>query len=273
MTTPTTLTTSDGLSLYTRAWEPSGPPRARVALVHGYGEHIDRYAHVGDALAQAGFYVLGADLRGHGKSGGVRGFCNHFREYLDDLSILLEAVGGRPLVVGHSFGGLISARYCIEYPDRISALALSSPFFKLKLEVPIFKVWMAQAASSLYPKLALPSGLRGADVTRDPELSALYDVDPLNNKNATARWFTETQAAQREVDRRASEIRVPCLVMPGAADRVADPARSQQIFSRLGSADKTLRLLPGQFHEIFNEPPQDRAEALKILTDWLIAHS
>ena len=271
--TTSTLTASDGLSLYTREWTPSGTPRARVTLVHGYGEHIDRYAHVGDALAAAGFYVLGADLRGHGKSGGVRGFCTRFREYLDDLQLVLDATGPKPLLLGHSFGGLISTRFCLEHPDKVTALALSSPFYKLKLEVPMLKIWAAQAASSIYPKLALPSGLHGVDVNRDPELSALYDVDPLNNKNATARWFTETQATQREVDRRASEVRLPVLLMHGAADRVADPDRSKQIFARLGSADKTLKILPGQFHEIFNEPVADRAETLKLLTDWLVAHS
>ena len=48
-------------------------PKAVVCLVHGLGEHTGRYAHVAAALNDAGYAVLGVDLRGHGKSGGPRG--------------------------------------------------------------------------------------------------------------------------------------------------------------------------------------------------------
>src|SRR5207253_5066457 len=67
----------------------------------------------------------------------------------------------------------------------------------------------AKVASSVYPKLALPSGLSGKDVTHDEAIAKAYDDDPLVFKSATARWFTETRLAQAHVlDNRSEERRV-----------------------------------------------------------------
>ena len=49
-----TFKTFDGLQLFGQIWQPEGQPRAVVCLVHGMGEHSGRYAHVADALTQAG---------------------------------------------------------------------------------------------------------------------------------------------------------------------------------------------------------------------------
>jgi alpha-beta hydrolase superfamily lysophospholipase len=268
---------SDGVSLYEKVW-PASAPKAVAILVHGYGEHIERYAHVAAALNAAGFHARGYDQRGHGQSGGTRGFCMHFSEYLDDLKLVIaratkEWPGLPVFLVAHSFGGLVSCKYLLRDASGITGLVLSSPYFKLKLEVPAIKVMAGKIMSKIIPKLSLPSGLKGADVSRDPDIASLYDRDPLNNKNATARWFTETSSAQEEVAARASEIKLPALVMHGAADKIADPAQTDSIFRKLGSADKQLKMYEGQFHEIFNEPAEDRKKTLNDVTEWLTAHA
>jgi alpha-beta hydrolase superfamily lysophospholipase len=53
------MITTDGLSLYWKAWLPEGKPRAVVQVIHGYAEHIDRYRFVVDELVPAGFAVFG----------------------------------------------------------------------------------------------------------------------------------------------------------------------------------------------------------------------
>ena len=141
-------------------------------LVHGYGEHIGRYDEVGRTLASAGFYGRGTDLRGDGQSGGKRGFCKRFREYLDDLEQLVERVWGVPelplLMVGHSFGGLIATRLHRTRRRRLDGLELSSPYFGLKLQVPLRRSSPVHHVDDL-PCAGLPSGLKGADVPRDPK--------------------------------------------------------------------------------------------------------
>jgi alpha-beta hydrolase superfamily lysophospholipase len=278
-TNATTFPAADGTPLSERRWPAAAgsTPRGAVVLVHGYGEHIGRYDHVARVFAEAGFSVFGADLRGHGQSGGARGFCLRFEDYLSDLSTLLararEAAPGPQFLVGHSFGGLIATKLILSRPDAVRGLVLSSPFFRLRLEVPAVKVLAARAASAIYPKLSLPSGLKGEDVTRDPELARLYDADPLNLKNATARWFTESERAQSEVLARAAEVRLPTLAVIGGADRVAHPGRGEEIARKFSSEDKTIHVLPGQFHEVFNEPRPHRDETIALVRDWLVARA
>src|SRR5262245_34221144 len=91
--------------------------RARVVIVHGYAEHCGRYAHVVAALLAAGFECHLMDLRGHGRSGGVRGFVPRFEDYFTDLDLFLTRIeevaspGVPRVLLGHSLGGLISLGY------------------------------------------------------------------------------------------------------------------------------------------------------------------
>ncbi|HEY2748618.1 MAG TPA: alpha/beta hydrolase [Polyangia bacterium] len=266
----------DGTQLHEQTWPAAGKPLASVVIVHGYGEHIARYDEVGRALAAAGFSARGLDLRGHGQSSGVRGFCNRFDEYLDDVDAIVARARGENLpifILAHSFGALVAPFYALAHPSTLAGLVLTSPYWKLALAVPPLKIFAGRMMSRIYPKLALPSGLKGADVCRDAELAALYDRDPLNNKNATARWFTESSAAQEAIALRAAELTLPVLVIPGEADKIADATQARLVFERMGSKDKTLRMLPGQYHEVLNEPKATRDKTVAEIVEWLRAHA
>jgi alpha-beta hydrolase superfamily lysophospholipase len=54
---------------------------------------------------------------------------------------------------------------------------------------------------------------------------------------------------------------------------VADPLVAKSVYERLGAADKTLKYLEGQYHEVFNEPPDTRKQNLDALCDWLESHA
>jgi len=272
------LTSKDGIALYEKVWPSPEAPKGTVLIVHGYGEHITRYDHVAVALGAAGWAARGYDQRGHGQSGGLRGHCTRFSDYLDDLSLVLararQSLPDKPLfILGHSFGALVSTRYAFDKGAELDGLVVTSPYWKLKLDVPKIKIVAGKLMSAIYPTLGLPSGLKGADVSHDPEMIALYDRDPLNNKNATARWFTESTAAQEEVAARAGDLKIPCLVMHGGGDKIADPAQTELVFARIGSADKQLKIYPGQYHEILNEVAADRAKTIADVVAWLTSHA
>jgi alpha-beta hydrolase superfamily lysophospholipase len=262
----------------TLAYQLSLPesPRAAVLLLHGYGEHGGRYRRVIERWAKKGIATAVPDLRGHGWSAGARGYCDRFSDYHEDvddvLSVFRDRVKGAPLFgFGHSFGGLIAATYVVSHPTTFRGLVLSSPYFGLALEVPQAKRLAGQLASHLAPKLALPSGLQGKDLTHDETLARLYDTDPLVNKGATARWFTESSAAQRDLLARAAQMRLPVAVFQGGADRVASPSAARAVFDRMGSIDKKFDERNGLFHEILNEPKVGD-EIADEMADWVIAH-
>ncbi len=93
--------TADGLQMYAQGWSPTqsvlreGEIKAAICLVHGHGEHTGRYAHVGAALTEKGYSLLGFDLRGHGKSAGPRGHTPSYDALLDDIAAFFGQIEGR----------------------------------------------------------------------------------------------------------------------------------------------------------------------------------
>jgi alpha-beta hydrolase superfamily lysophospholipase len=254
--------TGPGPSLHYASAMPTGTAKAVLAVIHGYADHGARYAHVMGALAEHGIGSVAIDLRGHGRAEGTRGYCNRFDEFLDDareLKTLVAAraaqAGGAPtLLFGHSFGGLVATMSALDDPSPWKGLVLSAPFFGLGLEVPRIKILAGKLASRILPKFGQPSGLEGKDMTHDAARAKAYDADPLVFKKATARWFTESTAAQERALAQASRLTLPLHVTFGTADKVASMSAAKRFFDAAGSKDKTWDPRDGLFHEVLNEP-------------------
>jgi alpha-beta hydrolase superfamily lysophospholipase len=269
--------TDAGPSLYYASAMPTGGAKAVLAVIHGYADHGARYAHVMGALAEHGIGSVAIDLRGHGRAQGSRGFCTRFDEFLDDARELRRLVsaraaqaGGAPtLLFGHSFGGLVAALSALDDPSPWKGLVLSAPFFGLGLEVPRIKIAAGKLASRIYPKLGLPSGLEGKDMTHDAAKAKAYDADPLVFKNATARWFTETTSAQQRALTQASRLTMPLYMTFGTADKVASMPTAKRFFDAAGSADKTWDPREGLFHEVLNEPSWK--DIVENIARWVLA--
>ncbi len=263
-----------GPALYYASALPKGGAKAILGIIPGYADHGARYRHVMGALAEHGIGSVAIDLRGHGRAAGARGFCHHFDEFLDDareLRALLDtrAKGAKVFLFGHSFGGVVATLSALDEPKPLAGLVLSAPFFGLALEVPKVKVAAGRVASKIYPKLSLPTGLSGAQMTHDAVRARDYDSDPLVFKNATARWFTEVSEAQKTVLSRAASLEMPLYMVFGGSDPVASFATGKRFFDAAGSQDKTWDPREGLFHEVLNEPSwKDIAESI---AKWVLA--
>ena len=115
------------MDLYARGWAPKDKPKAVVALIHGLGEHTGRYAHVGAALTEKGYALLGFDLRGHGKSGGPRGHLPSSEAFMTDIDRFLEETAERypglpQFLYGHSLGGLLVLNYALRRKPRLAGV-------------------------------------------------------------------------------------------------------------------------------------------------------
>lgn len=268
-----TLRAADGTRLALHEWRVPDP-LLTVAIVHGYAEHGGRYAHVAEGLNAHRISVLGIDLRGHGHSEGARGFVERFDDYHQDVDVLLaKADEGRPLfLLGHSMGGLLTAHYLLSGKGpKVKGAVLSSPYLGLALAVPGVKLLAAKGMSRLLPKVSLPSGLEGKDLTRDAEMVRIHDADPLNFETANARWFTESQAAMEMVLSKASQLCVPLLLLYGGSDKIASADVTDRFAASLTVADREVERLAGFYHEILNEPPEDRGALIERIAKWLLA--
>lgn len=260
--------------LHVHRWSPPGDPRLEVILLHGYGEHAGRYARAAEIWTERGIGVTAPDLRGHGRSAGPRGYVDRFSDYHRDAEALLEHVrtgSSAPIAVfGHSMGGLLATHWLIRRGTQgVVGLALSSPYLGLAFPVPAWKVVLGRVLARTVPRFGLPTGLRGVDVARDPDIARTYDVDPLNLKNATARWFVEAERAMEDVFRGAHRLDLPTLLLYAGNDRVAAPAAAERLGASLPGRPVVERV-EGAAHEILNEPEPRRSEIARRYGDWLI---
>ena len=261
----------DGLRLFWHTAKAQSPA-AHVAVVHGYAEHLGRHAEVTRALADAGYTVHLLDCRGHGQSGGKRAHADNFDQYLSDLELFLarvkEQARGLPVfLVGHSHGGLIAARYLLDKPEAVRGVVLSSPYFRLKLEVPALKILAGKLMARIFPSLPMRNDLKAEQLTRDVAIQNATKADPLYQQIATPGWFTASNGAQETVLRRATEFVTPFLLLFGGADPIADPAAGREFFEAATSKDKQHKQYDGLLHELFHEPERDLV--FKDVIGWL----
>jgi alpha-beta hydrolase superfamily lysophospholipase len=243
-----------------------------VVLVHGLAEHSGHYAAMAEAFTRRGYLVHTMDLRGHGRSDGPRCFIRSFEQYLDDLDVLTGRAVGRQskkpwFLWGHSMGGLIATLWTITRQSACNGLVLSAPLLR--------------AADDLYPHLRLLAGplsrifprwrvvrVGFGGISRDPQRVADFQADPLVFHGPfPLRTIAEILRATRVASEQRAAVRLPLLVLHGAADRLCDPAASRDLYTHAATSDKTLRVYDCLYHDVLREPEAE--QVLADLIGWL----
>src|SRR5688500_16225153 len=200
------------MSVHVQEWPVDDPARL-VVLVHGYGEHIGRYAHVAAALNARGSTVVGPDHRGHGRSDGEPALVEDFEPIVDDLrTVVQDTRGDLPVVmVGHSMGGLIATRYAQRHREDLAGLVLSGPAVGL---APVIEGWLAAPEPPSDP-------IDVAVLSRDSAVGEAYAADPLvwhgGWKRPTLEAFV---AADKAIAEGPGFGDLPLLFIHGADDQL-----------------------------------------------------
>ena len=265
---------ADGTNLRTLNWPAVGDPVAVALIVHGLGEHGGRYGTVAEALTNAGIETHAYDHRGHGGSGGRRGHVEAWGQLHDDLAERIERLRAMdpnlPFVLyGHSLGGLIASGYVLSDAPRPmpDLLVLSSP--ALGDTQAAWRRTVAARLSVLLPKLRIAHDLPADGLSRDPEVRARADADPLNTSSSTLRFGAEAFAEQDRVNARLATIDampVPTYVFHGTDDPIV-PARASEPLGRLSNV--TRHTHDGLRHECHHEPEQEHV--LAEVVAWFAA--
>jgi alpha-beta hydrolase superfamily lysophospholipase len=267
-----TVTSRDGMRLAFRAWPKAGAA-ITFAVAHGLGEHAGRYKDSAAAMARRGMGTFALDLRGHGQSQGQRGHVDAWSQWTDDISAFVREVEsqveGEVVPLGHSFGG--AAMLSTAIAGRLSntkRFIVSSPALKVKVVLPQWKVNLGRMASRVMPRLAMSNEVDAGTLSRIPEVVDAYRADPLVHSKISSRLFMEWQRATQDVLVHAAEIKQPFLILAGTNDQLIDPAGSEELHE-LASNTSELHLLPGRYHEPFNDVGRD--EVFDIIEKWLSA--
>jgi len=263
-----------GVRIVYDVWTPDAEPRGVVVLAHGLGEHARRYDHVAQRFGEAGLVTYALDHRGHGRAGGKRVRVKRLSEYTGDFATLVDIAAAdypdlKRIVLGHSMGGGIVFAYGVDNPGDYDLMVLSGPAVSAHTGVPPLKARLGKAAGSLMPDLPVEQ-LDASGVSRDPEVVAAYNADPLVHHGKVPAGIAKALLQVGEtMPQRARDIIAPLLVVHGAEDRLVPTAGSELLVDCVGSSDVHLKVYPELYHEVFNEPERDRV--LDDVTAWIEA--
>jgi alpha-beta hydrolase superfamily lysophospholipase len=251
----------EDLELFFQIWEN---PKARgtVIITHGQGEHSESYHRLTKAFENDAWTFYGWDLRGHGRSGGKRGFVANFDDYCKDYQIFLDQVlaeekvqkTGPVVLYCHSMGGLIELKTLIRNPDlKVDAIVVSAPLLGLSIPVPAIKSVGASVINKILPSITMHNEISNSMLTRDMDVIREYEQDPLRHNRISPGAFLGFLESFEYVRPRANEIKKPALFILPEKDPIVSTPDARAFYDKLGSARKEIYIYPESKHELINE--------------------
>jgi len=262
----------DNIKLFNKVWSPKGEIKAALCLVHGMGEHCERYAHVANFLNENGVAVVSFDHRGHGKSEGKKGHAPNYEALLDDVGLALsktaELFPKIPIFLyGHSMGGNVVLNYALRRKPNVKGIIASSPWLNLAFEPSKIDLTLAKFMINIYPSFTQNSKLDATAISRDAKEVEKYKNDPLVHDLISPAFFLGAFEAGNYALEHASEMAYSLLIYHGTKDRLTSHDASKAFAEKMNPKLVTWKSWEGLFHETHNEP--EKAAVLQFLLEWI----
>lgn len=283
-------------------WIPEGEIKAVLQICHGMVEYIGRYDEFAGFLAEKGYYVVGHDHLGHGKSvinSEKLGFFHetdgnaHVIGDIHQLRIKTEQkYAGIPyFMLGHSMGSFLLRQYLGMYGNGLAGAVIMGtghqPGIVLEAGKILCRIFAAckgwDYRSRLINNMAFggfnkrfESETDGSNwLSRNAENAKAYAKDPLCNfiftVNAYYHMFCGIQAVNRQEKSGKIPKQLPLFLVAGQDDPVGNFGKSVENLSKkykaCGIKDVKLKLYQDDRHEILNEV--DRETVYRDIYEWL----
>ena len=292
--------------IHTIEWKPEGEVRAVLQICHGMVEYIRRYDEFAQFLCGEGYYVVGNDQLGHGKSIQAKSEYGFFNEkygnacVLGDMHTLRQRTekkypGVPYFMLGHSMGSSLLRQYIQMYGNGLSGAVLMGTVADHKKAALLFGKRLCRVMAAFrgwhyrsmmvdnlvlgaYNKKFKPARTRADWITSDNENLDMYVADPLCSFMSTVNAYYNVFSGMIGIQRKESVYMIPkglpVLFVSGADDPVGEFGKGvRKIYEKYRAAgirDVTLRLYTGDRHEILNET--DRDQVYKDLLGWFEKH-
>ncbi|MHA1413445.1 MAG: lysophospholipase [Promethearchaeota archaeon] len=266
----------DGLKLYYQGWMPENEPKAIIQVVHAFAEHSGRYKNIINELIPLNYAVYAHDLRGHGKSDGIRNFVENMGHYVDDQKIFYDLLKNKHpnlpfIMLGHSFGAVIILNFLKTHEKLIKGAILSALGMKLAVKSSGLMKLLAKIFSKIFPRMKTSSGLKPELLSHDLEVVKAYMEDPfVNYKKITARLGYIMIKSFEEIPEILQDLKIPILIQCGSEDRLVSGAL--ELKEMIKNENIKIIVYEGLYHEVYNETENYRTQVFKDLFEWLKEH-
>ncbi|HET8706543.1 MAG TPA: alpha/beta fold hydrolase [Pseudomonadales bacterium] len=279
-----TLINHQGLRLFVRTWQPEGPAKANILILHGTALHGGVYASVANKLNAAGIRVMALDMQGWGRSEGKggHGYVESFDDYAKDtyyvLNLLRIRYPGTPnYLMGESLGGAVAVYSVLKndlwfdgvitsavgYKPRPALLGIRTPGFLNSVAMTTAKWWGHGVPKA--PVLESDIGIRMV-VERDDLQRSLLDDPYVSHDWLPAAYVSTLVDASEYIDKNLQNFKMPILLLHGNHDMLVPPESSQEIFDRVASTTKEIHFYDSP-HAVLLEKAND--EAAKAIVDFV----
>jgi acylglycerol lipase len=268
---------ADQTCLFYRYWPAEKNGNGHVVIVlHGIGYQSGPYQVIADGLNPSGIDVYGLDARGHGLSGGQRGYLGTPALVVEDVAAMVQFVkrqrpAAKVFLMGDSMGSNYALAYAREHSGELAGLVLLAPAFYV--DPSQFFHWESLRLMPYFflahrrPVIDL-LGKRLEESTRDPNFVAARRRDPLAYKKVSFGYVLDIQRLiwnwRRQI---APRVRIPILMIKGERDRVVSQSDCLTFARISASPDKQLKMYPGVYHTTLWDP--QTPEILHLAAEWI----
>ncbi|MHA2425583.1 MAG: alpha/beta hydrolase [Candidatus Thorarchaeota archaeon] len=240
--------TSDGITLFLRAWEPIDVPKKETAILilHGITAHSGPYEFIGLPLSKLGFSTFGLDLRGHGLSDGTRGDTPGVERLVQDLCEVVSFLNenySTIVLMGHSLGVFQSALIIKSCLQNISGVVLLSGARTMKPGV------VASPSATQKIKILLNSLLFPCKPVVEYRREGMVGLDdPLFTFKYTLRFIRMIDMDSMTFP---GDFNLPVFVGVGEEDELFSVESVRELYEEIPSSEKEFYIEPGARHAVF----------------------
>lgn len=289
--------------IHTIEWKPEGEVKAVVQLCHGMVEYINRYDEFAEYLCSHGFYVVGNDHLGHGKSVQSKAEYGFFHEKYGNACVVgdMHTLRQRTMkkypdvpyfMIGHSMGSIMLRQYIQTYGNGLSGAILmgvvqEQPGVVLHMGrllcriIATLRGWHYRSklidnmVVGAFNKKFKPARTRADWVTSDNERLDAYVADPLCSFVFTVNAYYHMFGGMLKMQKKESVFMIPKTLPIMMAAGTEDPTggygkgvrKIYEKYKAVGIHDVTLQLYANDRHELLNE--KDREQVQQDMREWM----
>ncbi|CAM8992103.1 unnamed protein product [Rhodiola kirilowii] len=273
--------------LFTQCFLPLQPNRIKgsVYMTHGYGSDTGwLFQKICISFASWGYAVFAADLYGHGRSDGLRGYLGDMDKVAATSLCFFKHVRlSQPykdlpaFLFGESMGGLATMMMYFQSESRLwTGLIFSAPLFVMPenmkpSRIHLFGYGLLMGLADTWA--VMPDNKMVGKAIKDPEKLKIIASNP-RRYTGPPRVGTMRELARvcQYIQNNFDKVTAPFLTVHGTADGVTCPSSSKLLYEKASSQDKTLKLYEGMYHSLIQgEPDQNADIVLNDMREWIDA--